>query len=125
MERTIRQQAQELTQLHQTVGHLANLWEVLAAREEAQLVLATGAGNPPAVRVWTGNTVQFGSRTIQKPDPLLLGGPKPAPYPSTCGFGRGWRDLSGPISGLAFWVVIFMVSFRYPTVNRGILTMVR
>jgi len=36
MERTIRHQAQELTQLHQTVGHLANLVEARAAREEAQ-----------------------------------------------------------------------------------------
>jgi len=36
IERTIRLQAQELTQLHRTVGHLANLWEVPAAREEAQ-----------------------------------------------------------------------------------------
>jgi len=42
MERTIRQQAQELTQLHQTVGHLANLVEARAAREEAQrLVMMT------------------------------------------------------------------------------------
>jgi hypothetical protein len=36
MERTIRQQAQELTQLHQTVGHLANLLEARAAHKEAQ-----------------------------------------------------------------------------------------
>jgi len=36
MERKIRQQEQELTQLHQTLGHLANLWEVRAACEEAQ-----------------------------------------------------------------------------------------
>jgi len=36
MERTIRQQAQELTQLHRTAGHLANLWEIWAARNEAQ-----------------------------------------------------------------------------------------
>jgi len=36
MERTIRMQAQELTQLHRTVGHLANLVEPRAAREEAQ-----------------------------------------------------------------------------------------
>jgi hypothetical protein len=35
MERTKRQQAQELTQLHRTVGHLTNLLEVQAAREEA------------------------------------------------------------------------------------------
>ena len=36
MERTIRQQAQELTQLHRTVGHLGNLLEARTAREEAQ-----------------------------------------------------------------------------------------
>jgi hypothetical protein len=36
MERTIRQQAQELTQLHRTVGHLTNLVQAQAAREEAQ-----------------------------------------------------------------------------------------
>ena len=36
MERTIRQQPQELTQLHRTVGHLANLVDARAAREEAQ-----------------------------------------------------------------------------------------
>jgi len=36
MERTIRQQAQELPQLHRTVGHLGNLLEARAAREEAQ-----------------------------------------------------------------------------------------
>jgi len=35
-ERTIRQQAQELTQLHQTVGHLANFVEAWAACEMAQ-----------------------------------------------------------------------------------------
>jgi len=36
LKRTIEQQAQELTQLHRTVGHLASLVEVRAAREEAQ-----------------------------------------------------------------------------------------
>ena len=36
MERTMRQQAQELTQLHRTGGHLTNLLEAQAAREEAQ-----------------------------------------------------------------------------------------
>ena len=35
MQWTIRQQAQELTQLHQAVGHLANQVEARAAREEA------------------------------------------------------------------------------------------
>jgi len=36
MERKMRQQAQELTQLHRTVGHLTNLVQAQAAREEAQ-----------------------------------------------------------------------------------------
>jgi len=36
MERTITPQGQELTHLHRTVGHLANLLEALAAREEEQ-----------------------------------------------------------------------------------------
>jgi len=87
-------------------------------------VLATGRGNPPAVRVWTGKTVSFGSRKVQNPDPQLLGGPNPAPYPSTCGFRRVWLDPSGPISGFAFRVVLFMVAFNYLTVNGKISTMV-
>jgi len=36
MERTMRQQAQELTQLHLTVGHLTNLLQAQAARKAAQ-----------------------------------------------------------------------------------------
>jgi len=36
MERTMRQQAQELTQLHRTVRHLTNMVQAQAAREEAQ-----------------------------------------------------------------------------------------
>jgi len=69
-----------------------------------KLVLATGPGNPPAVRVWTTEMAWFGSKPAQKPDPLTLGGPNLDPYPSTCGFRRVWLDLSGPISGSAFRV---------------------
>jgi len=87
-------------------------------------VLATGLGNQPAVLVWTGKTVHFGSRTVEKPDPLLLGCPDAALYPSTHGFRWVWLDLSGPISGFAFQVVLFMVAFRYPTIHRKILMMV-
>jgi len=36
MERSIRQPAQQLTQLPRTVGHLANLLKARAAREEAR-----------------------------------------------------------------------------------------
>jgi len=89
------------------------------------LLIATDPGNPQKVPDWTGKTVQFGSRTVQKPDSLLLGGPNPAPYPSTRGFHRVWLDPSHPISGFAFQVSLFIVAFRYLTVNHKILTMVR
>jgi len=46
----------------------------LEASIHAELVLATGPGNPPAVRVLTGGSVRFGSKPGQKPDPLCLGG---------------------------------------------------
>jgi len=88
------------------------------------VVLATGQGNMPVAWVWTGRTVRFGSSTIQKPDPQLLGSPIPAPYLSTCRFRRVWLDMLGPISGSAFRVFLFMVAFRYPTVNCKILTLV-
>jgi hypothetical protein len=68
------------------------------------LVLATGPGNPPAVWVWTGKTGQFGSRTVQKPDPQTLGRPNPNPYPSTARFRPIWLDPSVQISGSAFRV---------------------
>jgi len=87
------------------------------------LVSAKGPGNPPADRVWTGKMVRFGSRTVQKPDPQLLGSPNFAPYPSTRRFCRVSLDPSGPISGSTFRVDLFMVAFRYLTVNRKIITM--
>ena len=67
-------------------------------------MLATGPGNTPAVRVWTAKTGRFGSRPVQKPDPLTLGGPNPDPYLSTRGFRRVGLDPSVPISGSAFGV---------------------
>ena len=86
------------------------------------VVLATGPGNPPVVRVRTGKTVLFCSRTVQKPDPQRLGRPNPDPYPSTRGFCWVWLDPSVPIAGSVFQVFLLMVAFRYPTVNRKILT---
>jgi len=59
---------------------------------EVLLVLATGPGNPAAFWVWTAKTGRFGSRTVQKHDPLTLGGANPDPHPSV------------PISGFAFRV---------------------
>jgi hypothetical protein len=68
------------------------------------VVLAMGPGNAPAVRVWTANTGQFGSRTVQKPDPQTLGRSNPDSNPSTRGFGRVGLDPSVPISGSVFQV---------------------
>jgi len=91
---------------------------------DSSVVLAKRPGNQPAVWVWTGKTVRFSSRTVQKPDPLLLGRPNLAPYPSTHRFRWVWLDPSCPISGSAFQVVLFMVPFKYPNDNSKILTMV-
>jgi len=56
------------------------------------IVLAMGPGNMAAVRVWTRKTVRFGSRTVQKPDPLLSGSSNPAPHQSSHGFHQVWLD---------------------------------
>jgi len=88
-------------------------------------VLATGTGDPPAVRVWTRKWFLFGSRTVQKANLLHSGSPNAAPYLSTRGCHLVCPDLSGPISGFALRVVLFMLTFKYLTVNRKISTMVR
>jgi len=89
-----------------------------------EVVLATGTGNLPAVRVWTGKMVWFGSRPVQIPDPELLGGPNPYPYPSTHGFCRVGLHPSVPVYGSPFRVFLFMVAVRYVTVMCNIITLV-
>jgi len=89
------------------------------------LVLATGWGNLPGVWVWTCKMVRFGSRTIQKPNLLLLGRPNPYLYPSTCRFCCVLLDPSAPMSGSVSQDFLFMVAFRYPTVNCKLFTLVR
>jgi hypothetical protein len=51
-------------------AHIAKLNELT----ESEVVLATGPGNPPAVRVLTGGSVRFGLLPGQKPEPGWLGG---------------------------------------------------
>jgi len=87
-------------------------------------VLSTGTDNVPAVRVPTTKTVRYNSRLVPKPNLRPRGGPNLYPYPSTRGFCWVLLDLSGPISGFAFRVVLYMVPFRDPTVNRKILTLI-
>jgi hypothetical protein len=93
-----------------------------STRQGLSLVLPTGPSNPPGVRIRTAKTVRFGSTTVQKPDTHSLGGPNPDLYLSTCGFYLVSLDMSVPISSSVFWVFLSRVAFRYPTVNRKILT---
>jgi len=87
-----------------------------------QIVLATCPGNPPVVQVRTRNTAWFASRTVWTPEPQHLGRQNPDPYPSTQRTWLGWLDTSVPISGSVCRVCVYMVTFRYPTANRKILT---
>ena len=66
-----------------------------------EVVLPTGPGNLPAVRVRTGKMVQFSSRTFQEPDLPLCGSPT---WPRTrqpgaiAGFGLTHRVQSPDLS---------------------------
>jgi hypothetical protein len=68
------------------------------------LVLATGPGKLPAVRVWTRKFILLASRTVQKSYALHQGRPNPAPYKLTDGFCLIALDPSVTISGTAFGV---------------------
>jgi len=48
---------------------------------EVPVVFSTGGGNPPAVWVWTGETVWFDSRTVQITRPAASWRFKPDPVP--------------------------------------------
>jgi len=64
-------------------------------KKQVEVVLPTGPGNPPAVRVWIGKTVRFGSGLVQKPDPQLLGRRNSYLYPSNRGVLPGWSRPVG------------------------------
>jgi hypothetical protein len=85
--------------------------------QTTQLVLAMGLGNMLAVKVWNRTTIQFGSSTVQKPDPLFLVGAKPESLPI---YPHVSADLATPV-GSIIWLTIlyflFMFTFRYSTVN--------
>ena len=87
-------------------------------------MLAKCPGNLPAGQVQTAKTFQFSSRPIQKHNPLPLGGPNPYPSPASYGFCWVRLDPLVPIPGSAFHVVLFIVTFRYHTVNCKIFTVV-
>lgn len=80
--------------------------------------------NLAEVWIWTTKLGLFGFRPVQKPDPQRLGGANLDPYPSTCGFCQVGLKASVPIIGLCNLVVPFMITLRYCTVNRNIVTLV-
>jgi len=65
----------------------------------AALVLATGPGNPPAVRFLASGSVWFGSLPGQKPEPLCLGGFVTRTGPKPCVFWPGRNRTVGPFRG--------------------------
>jgi len=86
--------------------------------------VSNGWGNQPTVQVWSAKKVQVGFWPVSWPDPLLHGGPNTNPYPSTRRFCCVCQDPSVPISRSGWTVFLLMVTFRYPTANRKILTLV-
>jgi len=79
-----------MTSIHWISSHLA--------------IISNRSGDRPAVGVRTAKTGTFGSRLVQKPDPLTLGRPNHDPYPSICRFRPVWLHQSVPISGSVFRV---------------------
>jgi hypothetical protein len=86
-------------------------------------VLPTGHGYSRAFRVWTGQIIWTSSRLVHKPHPLLLGSPIPNVYQSIPSICQVWLVPSVPISGSCVQVYSSVVTFRYLTVNRKILTL--
>ena len=77
-------------------------WLVICGLAAWAQVIATGAGNRPAVRVWTAKMGWLSSRPGWIPDPVTVVEPIPDLYPSTLGFHRVWFDSSVPISSSPF-----------------------
>jgi hypothetical protein len=71
-------------------GYYRSVWQ------QSCLVTATGPGNPPAVRVFPGGSVLFGSRTGKKPEPLWSWRVVTRPGHRTAGIWSGWNWTAVP-----------------------------
>jgi len=92
-------------QLEALVGDLPERVMIAQVSYGSCLVLATGPGNPPAVRVLTCCSVRFGSRTGQKPEPLLSWRVVTRPGHRTAVIWPGWNRTAVPnIRFLQLWL---------------------
>jgi len=74
------------------------------------LVLPTGPGNPPAVRMLSGGSVRFGSRPSQKPNPPCLGAFVTRPRHRTVGIWPGWNRTT--VQNICFLLLWLQLSIR-------------
>jgi len=70
------------------------------------VVLATGPGNPPPVRVLTGGSVRFGSLPGRKPEPRGLGGFITRTGHKPAVFWPGCTRTAGPFHGSSIFLQI-------------------
>jgi len=86
--------------------------------------ISMGTGLPASGQVLDQNnrTVRF--QTCSTTWPAADGRRNRDLHMSICRCGRGWLDLSVPISDFTFWVSHFLIKFRYGTVNCKILSSV-
>jgi hypothetical protein len=82
-------------------------------RNGLRVVLATGPGNPPAVRFLAGGSVRFGSLPGQKPNRYVLAGLLPGPNRNPVFFGRVG---TGP--RVHFAVPTFLAPIKYLSSDR-------
>jgi len=88
------------------------------------VVIARSVGSILPVRFRTTNTVCFNSRHVQISDLLYLGCPNLDPYTRIRRCCLIWLDLSVPVSGFEFPVVLFKFPIRDLIVYRKMLAMV-
>jgi len=79
-----------------------------------QVVLATGPGNPPAVRVLTGGAVRFGPRPGQKPEPRLSSRVVTRPGYGTAGISPGSNRTA--VTNLRFLQLSLQLSIWVPII---------
>jgi len=93
---------------------LCNIWKSSGFERShmIQVVVATSSGNPAAVRVFAGGSVQFRSSPGQKPEPRCLGGVVSRTRHSPVAFWPGWSRPTVPNTRFQpLWLQIKYLSY--------------